>query len=51
MRAKPGHLSHSMPNLKQTDKVRKQLSQAQQYNEVMKRMQPVNLGWQKGEGK
>lgn len=51
MRAKPGHLSHAGLHLKQTKKVRRELSKAQQYNEVMKRMQPVQLGWQKGEGK
>ena len=46
MKAQPGHQAHSALNLKQTEKVRQELSKTQTYNEVMKRMQPVNLGWQ-----
>lgn len=52
MKAKPGHLSHAGLHLKQTAKVREGLSKAQQYNEAMKRAQPVRLDWaRKGEGK
>lgn len=45
MKAQPGHLSHSSLRLKQSEKVRKAMSEAQRYNEAMKRTQPVRLDW------
>lgn len=45
MKAQPCHLSHSSLRLKQSEKVRKAMSEAQRYNEAMKRDKPVKLEW------
>lgn len=47
MKAQPGHLAHSGLNLRQSEKVRQELSKAQQYVEAMKRAKPVVLDWRR----
>jgi hypothetical protein len=48
--AKPGHLAAGPLNLKQSDKVRKELSKAAKAHWSLKKISPVNLGWQ-GKGR
>lgn len=49
MKAKTGHLSHSGLNLKQTEKVRQELSKATTARYALQKIKPV-LDWkQKGE--
>jgi len=46
MKAQPGHLAHSTLNLKQTQKVRKELSKATTAHYALKKIQPV-LEWRR----
>jgi hypothetical protein len=48
MKAQPGHLSYSGFLHKPTEATRLAQSKRQQYNEVMKKAQPVSLGWKAG---
>lgn len=45
--ARPGHFSHSNPNLKQTEKVRKNLSKSMKKVFAVKKLPPVKLDWGK----
>lgn len=51
MMAKPGHLSSGKLNLKQTEKVKRSLSDRQKFVEAMKKHKPVALNWQPSEAK
>lgn len=46
-KAQPGHLAHSYPNLKQTDKVRQSLSKSMKVVQAIKRLKPPALDWRK----
>lgn len=45
MKAQPGHLAHSTPNLKQTEQVRKSLSKSMKKVFAVKKLKPVQLDW------
>lgn len=47
MKAQPGHLARAGLNLKQSEKVRENLSKRQQYVEAMKKVKPVVLDWRR----